>query len=347
MIRTWRSSTRVLGALWGLCLCAAPALAQTQPCAEGDPGCAAEKTGEPATGDAGPNPGEAAPGEAAPGDGAPDTPAAAAPDGAPTEDTGWGTPPPASPAQPAAEPAVQPAVEPAADAEAAPPPVTYESRRTWEDEEDAPPPVVVVDPRTRPDDPNEIGVRSRPSHLRPAERRQWEPLWGASGRLGTAFGKSRGNSVSMAGLGASVRYRWIAHFAMEAGVDFLRGHDWHDNRRRELVFSVNALVYFNPESTFQVYMPLGLHASGARVELEEMPGEWETRKYSYLGLQAGVGGEIRLSPRVALPIELIGFARGRTDKAARDEPEFVDEETKLVTNSSAGALFRVGATIYW
>lgn len=335
MIRTWRSSTRALGALCGLCLCSAPALAQTQPCAEGDPGCAAEKADEPAAGKAESTPEQAAPEDAAPAD----APAAVAPDTAPTDDAGWGAAPPANSAQPPAESA--------AGAESAPPPVTYESRRTWGDEEDAPPPVLVVDPRTRPDDPNEIGVRSRPSHLKPAERRQWEPLWGASGRLGTAFGKSRGNSVSMAGFGASVRYRWIAHFAMEAGVDFLRGHDWHDNRRRELVFSVNALVYFNPESTFQVYMPLGLHLSGARVELEETPGAWDTRKYSYLGLQAGVGGEVRLSPRVALPIELIGFARGRTDEAARNEPEFVDEETKLVTNSSAGALLRVGATIYW
>src|SRR5690606_27194374 len=97
---------------------------------------------------------------------------------------------------------------------------------------------------------------------------------------------SRGNGVNLYGLGASVRYRWIAHVGMEAGVDFLRGTDWHDHRRQELAFAVNVLVYFNPESTFQVYMPLGLHTSGARVELETEDG-WVRRKYDYLGLQAG------------------------------------------------------------
>lgn len=150
----------------------------------------------------------------------------------------------------------------------------------------------------------------------------------------------------MDGLGASFRYRPHAHFAVDVGFDFLRGRDWHDQRRSEFVFSANALVYFNPESTFQVYIPVGLHGSGARVELET-PGGVVERNYRYFGAQAGVGGEIRLSPTVALPIELIGFVRGRTDRAARSEPEFVDDETKLVTNSSGGGLFRVGAVVYW
>lgn len=232
---------------------------------------------------------------------------------------------------------------------AEPPAVIYETRRsTWDEEEEAPPPVIIVDPRVGPGEPppQEIGVRSRERELEPRRRPRWEPLWGVSGRVQTALGSSRGNDVEMHGLGVGVRYRPVPHFALELSLDSLRGRDWHGDRRRETSVSASALVYFNPDSTFQVYLPAGLHGSGAKVERETASG-FEDRTYGYFGAHAGIGGEIRLSPSVALPIELLGFVRGRTDDAARNDPEFVDEDTKLVTNTSGGGLLRAGIVVYW
>src|SRR5690606_16262669 len=110
------------------------------------------------------------------------------------------------------------------------------------------------------------------------------------------FGSSRGQSVNMNGLGAGVRYRPAPHFALDVGLDFLSGRDWHDHLRREGSLSVTAQVYFNPESTFQVYLPLGMHSSRAWVS-QETPDGNATSKYQYFGAHAGIGGEIRLSPK--------------------------------------------------
>jgi len=44
---------------------------------------------------------------------------------------------------------------------------------------------------------------------------------------------------------------------------------------------------------------------------------------------------------------VVGFIRGRTDDAARYDPEFVDPDTGRTTNTSGGGLFRGGITFYW
>ena len=313
-------STRAVPLILGLSLMAGSALGQD--CADGDWSC--DPAGAP--------PAPAAPLEA-PETSPPDASRGEAPSASPGE-----APAPSAPAPESAE-----VPEPTA-----PPAVIYETRRsTWE-EEDAPPPLIIVDPRTRPGEPppQEIGVREPPEELEVRRRPRWEPLWGVTGRVQMALGSSRGRDVEMSGLGAGLRYRPVPHFALELGLDSLRGRDWHGDWRREGFISASALVYFNPDSTFQVYMPLGLHGSSARVERETEAGV-EEHRYGYFGAHAGVGGEIRLSPRVALPIELIGFVRGRVDRASRQDPEFVDEKTMLVTNTSGGGLLRAGVVVYW
>jgi hypothetical protein len=332
-------STRAVPLILGLSLMAGSA--RGQDCAEGDWSC------EPA----------APPATAAP-PSAPEAPETSSPDAeqAPPEAPAAPAETPPSAAQSPSEappPGAHPPEggapeEPDVPEPAEPPAVIYETRRsTWE-EEDAPPPLIIVDPRTRPGEPppEEIGVRERPEHVELRPRPRWEPLWGVAGRVQTALGRSRGRDVEMSGLGVGVRYRPVPHFALELGFDSLRGRDWHGDRRRESFVSASALVYFNPDATFQVYMPLGLHGSWARVE-RETTGSFEEHTYGYFGAHAGVGGEIRLSPRVALPLELLGFVRGRVDRASRQNPEFVDESTMLVTNTSGGGLLRFGVVVYW
>jgi len=161
-----------------------------------------------------------------------------------------------------------------------------------------------------------------------------------------ALGRSRGNDVEMGGFGLAFRYRPVPHLAFELGADALFGTDWHGQRRHEVIVGGSALVYFNPDSKLQLYLPLGLHGSGARVEVEEAD-RVTGKDYRYFGGHAGLGLEIQLSPAVALPIELLGFVRSRTDGAARRDPEFVDEKTHLVTNTSGGGLLRAGVVVYW
>jgi hypothetical protein len=189
-------------------------------------------------------------------------------------------------------------------------------------------------------------VRRRSGPWKIYERDRWEPRWGVTGRLQTALGSSRGNDVEMGGFGLGVRYRPAPYFALELGADFLFGTDWHGRERRETAFSGSALVYFNPQSPVQLYLPVGLHGSMARVQFETPDGV-RGADYGYFGGHAGIGAEIRLGSSVALPIELLGFLRARTDGAARRSPEFVDERTNLVTNTSGGGLLRAGIVVYW
>jgi hypothetical protein len=69
--------------------------------------------------------------------------------------------------------------------------------------------------------------------------------------------------------------------------------------------------------------------------------------YSYFGAQLGLGTEVRVSRRIAIGGDVVGFIRGRTDDKASYAPEFVDPNTGRATNTSGGGLVRVGATFYW
>jgi hypothetical protein len=60
-----------------------------------------------------------------------------------------------------------------------------------------------------------------------------------------------------------------------------------------------------------------------------------------------MGVEVRVSRRLAMGGDIIGFVRGRTDDKADISPEFVDPDTHRATNTSGGGLLRVGATFYW
>jgi len=200
--------------------------------------------------------------------------------------------------------------------------------RPVDDDEDAPEKIVIVEKK----------------HFPPPPKRRWKREWGFNLRLeGVVMGDEpeKSPNARMGGLGFSLRYRPVAHFALDAGLDFVGGTDWAGASRQEQALSVNGIVFFNPKNRFQVYALGGLGFSQAQVMVTE------EEHWSYFGGQLGVGFEWRVGRKVALNLDMVGFVRGRTDAAARDNPEFRDPETGRATNTSGGGLFRAGVTFYW
>jgi len=114
---------------------------------------------------------------------------------------------------------------------------------------------------------------------------------------------------------------------------------------------LNTLVFFNPHDVVQIYGLGGLGFSGATVTIAPRSGEAafprHDEHYSYFGGQLGLGVEVRVSRRIAISGDLVGFIRGRTDDLADTVPEFTDPNTHRATNTSGGGLLRVGASFYW
>ncbi len=201
--------------------------------------------------------------------------------------------------------------------------------------------------------------RATPAPIRvvpppPPPRRVHRSEWGFNLRLdGAMMGQKRSAmrgdrgadpDASMGGIGFGLRARPVRHFALELDLDFIGGRDYQGYRRKEVPFSVNALVFVNPRSKVQFYFVGGLGWSSAEVETQ--PGG-PAENWSYFGLQGGMGLEWRVSRAVGLGFDVLGFIRGRTDDAARAQPEFVDPATGRATNTSGGGLARLGATFYW
>ena len=234
------------------------------------------------------------------------------------------------PAEPAAEPAESPDAAPPEEAEAAPPPPAPARK---------PVPVIVVD---------------RAEHKPKPPRRRFFREWGFNLHLAGALMGSHPDAdpdAEMGGLGLGLRYRPRPHFAFDASAEFIGGTDFNGYERDERSLLLNAMVFFNPWSKFQVYALGGIGFSGADVEIAPREGEGDfepfTEEYTYFGGQLGIGAEIRISRRVAIGGDILGFVRGRTDDSAKDQPEFVDPDSHRATNTSGGGLVRVGVTFYW
>ncbi|MEO8900122.1 MAG: outer membrane beta-barrel protein [Polyangiaceae bacterium] len=160
----------------------------------------------------------------------------------------------------------------------------------------------------------------------------------------------RASNAGMGGIGFGFRYRPLPPLAFEAGVDLLTGTDFNGYSRSEAALLLNTLVFFNPHDVVQAYVLGGLGFSGANVSISPRQGENFHRHdehYSYFGGQLGFGVEVRVTRRIAISGDIIGFIRGRTDDRADTVPEFEDPDTHRVTNTSGGGLLRVGATFYW
>jgi opacity protein-like surface antigen len=208
------------------------------------------------------------------------------------------------------------------------------------------PPVVVYTPKGAPK-PSRVIVVERTEPKPPKPRRIQE--WGFNLHLTAALlgdDPKADDDAGMGGIGFAFRYRPVRMFAIEGGLELIGGTDWNGFERDETAFLANAIVFFNPEDKFQVYWLGGFGGSRAHVQVEEDTGSFE-EQYSYFGVQTGIGVEARVSKKVAIGADLIGFLRGRTDVRAHSRPEFVDPETHQATNSSGGGLLRGGVTFYW
>jgi Outer membrane protein beta-barrel domain len=167
--------------------------------------------------------------------------------------------------------------------------------------------------------------------------------WGAQLRLqGVAMGNDAAPDAAMGGIGFSLRPRPSPYFAIDFGIDFLGGRDFNGDRRSESAFTVNPTLFLNPRNKVQIYLFAGLGLGGARVER----ANGVERRYRYVGADAGAGLEFRLWQRFAFSGDVLAFVRDRSDRGG-GAPEYFDPGTKRFTDSSVGALFRIGGTYYW
>jgi hypothetical protein len=157
------------------------------------------------------------------------------------------------------------------------------------------------------------------------------------------MGHDSAPDAGMGGLGFSVRPRLSPHFAIDFGVDLLRGQDFYAEQRSETAFFINPMFFLNPRNRVEVYLMGGLGFSGADVTHLD-----QTRsRYDYVGFDGGLGVEFRFWRHIAIDCDMLAFVRNRTDDAAAVYPEFIDPRTGRSTNTSGGALFRAGMAYYW
>ncbi len=225
--------------------------------------------------------------------------------------------------------------------------------------EPAPPPVVEPPPPGPRSPPLVVvGAATEPPPPPEPVRRVPDETWGFSMRLESALlgdDPSRAGTSGMGGVGLGLRYRAVPHFALELGADLVGGRDWHGDRREETALTVGGLLFVNPQDPVQFYLLGGFGWSGAVVKVtrtesfgDEVVTVRDTRYYAYLGAQLGAGLEVWLGKRTALDLDLVGFLRGRTDRRAEEEPEFIDpDDPTITTNSSGGGLLRAGLVLYW
>ncbi|HEY0469552.1 MAG TPA: hypothetical protein VGC79_35425, partial [Polyangiaceae bacterium] len=184
----------------------------------------------------------------------------------------------------------------------------------------------------------------------PKRRHRGFREWGFNLHLEAALlGDQPRRDEVMGGLGFGFRYRALPALAIEAGVDLLRGPEHHGYYRSEAALLLNTLVFFNPRSVVQVYALAGLGFSRASLTYvhhgDQTYVERSEAHQSYFGGQLGLGVEVRVSRRIAIGADLIGFMRGRTDDRA--DNEFIDSSPDRASSTDGGGLLRAGVTFYW
>lgn len=215
------------------------------------------------------------------------------------------------------------------------------------------PPVVIYQPQPQPQvvyvQPGPQVYVQQPG-LQPLAPAQPPPArWGLHAELG-AMGTG---GIAMGGGAVAFRMRPSSWFALDLSIGSYGGSDFDGNARVEVPLTANALFFVNPQHRLQLYLLAGLGASYAQVDTTAydpiLHGHYGyssyTTDYSYFGGQLGIGLEWRLSRGFALNTDVRGFVRGRTDGGST--PEFTDPDTGATTNTSGGAYWTLGATLYW
>lgn len=219
-----------------------------------------------------------------------------------------------------------------------PPPVVYYQPAP------PPPPVVYVQPAPPP---RPQVVYQQPVYQQPAYPPQPvaypQPQRAVTGTTGLHFfvAGAGASSARMGGLGGAVRFRPSEHFGIDLGVAFMGGEDYHGRNRAEIPVTLDALYFINPQHKVQLYLLGGVGASFA---YGEVAGTRDfQRTYTYVGGEAGVGVEFRLTRGFALNVDGRGFLRTQP----RGTPEFVDGTTGETTRTSAGFVAQGGMTFYF
>ena len=213
--------------------------------------------------------------------------------------------------------------------------------------ESAPRPAVAPDaayypPLTYPDPP---GGEVDPRDQRPSKRRRGFREWGFNLHLeGALLADQPQRDQTLGGLGFGFRYRVLPPLAFEAGVDLLRGPEHQGYYRSEVALLLNALVFFNPRDVVQVYGLAGMGLSRTNLNYVHHSAEpyfkRSDEQRSFFGGQLGLGVEVRVSRRIAIAADLVGFIRGRTDDHA-SVPELNESDSR------GGGVLRAGVTFYW
>ncbi len=230
-----------------------------------------------------------------------------------------------------------------------------------------PPPPPVEDGAAEPPEPprpqSEEAERPRRRHRMvlgspewepppPRRRRFAQPHWALGMHaFGALLGSEAHRDAGFGGVGATLRYRPVPAFALEASGELGFGTDYNGFERREQNLLFHAVGFLNPRSRAQVYLFGGFGFGSAQVQTSEFGGSlhpfFSERDYGYIGLDAGIGLELRVLRSVALHVDLLGFVRDRVSASRGAGPEFVDPETGETTDSSGGGLLRAGVLFYW
>jgi len=154
----------------------------------------------------------------------------------------------------------------------------------------------------------------------------------------------------MGGLGFAFRYRALPSLAFEAGVDFVRGAEHRGYWRSETALLLNTLLFFNPRDVAQVYALGGLGFSRSNLNYAEHTGDQVLYKrsdehQSYFGGHLGLGLEVRVSHRIAVGGDVMGFIRTRTDEA--NHSVVANGGHALREGDTSGGALRAGVTFYW
>jgi hypothetical protein len=180
--------------------------------------------------------------------------------------------------------------------------------------------------------------------LPPPYRPQKKFHYGALFRLeGAPMGSDAAPNAGMVGFGMSFRPRPSPGFAVDIGVDFFGGRDFNGERRGETSLVIDPMIFVNPRGKVSLYLFGGLGLASARVE----HANGSLGRYAYVGVNGGGGFEFHFWRRIAVDTDVMFFVRDRTDDQVARQPEFVDPVNHRYTNTSKGALLRVGLAYYW
>jgi hypothetical protein len=153
--------------------------------------------------------------------------------------------------------------------------------------------------------------------------------------------------IAMFGMGGAARIRPDPHFAIDIGLGAYYGIDYQNAERWEVPVTADLLFFFNPQHRFQIYALVGGGMSFAGTGSTERDGRFITsRDLFYLGGEAGLGAEIRLSRFFAINGDVRGFLR---ENVAGGRPEFTEVNDGLTrsTNTSMGVYGNIGMTFYF